>query len=78
MNQVSCNLFKTAQLEDNFNSQNTKAMDSWPSEGIICFIYHVKSFLRMDFHFYDWSIKRQELGGAKVSLEITNRDFGSA
>ena len=55
-----------------------KAMDSWPSEGIICFIYHVKSFLRMDYHFYDWSIKRQELGGAKVSLEITNRDFGSA
>ena len=44
MNQVSSNLFETAQIENNFNSQNTKAMDSWPSEGIICFIYHVKFF----------------------------------
>ena len=64
MNQVSCNLFKTAQLEDNFNSQNTKAMDSWPSEGIIWLIYHVKSFLRMDYQFYDSSIKRRDLEGA--------------
>ena len=53
MNQVYSNLFKTAQLENNYNCQNTKAMESWPRFGIICFIYHVKSFLRMDYHFYD-------------------------
>ena len=28
MNQVYSNLFKTAQLENNYNSQNTKAMES--------------------------------------------------
>ena len=65
MNQVYSNLFKRAQLENNYNSQNTKAMESWPRFGIICFIYHVKSFLRIDYHFFDCSIKRRELGGAK-------------
>ena len=70
MNQVSSNLFETAQIENNFNSQNTKAMDSWPSEGIICFIYHVKFFLRMNYHFYDGSIKRRDLGGAKNIIKL--------
>ena len=68
MNQVSSYLFEATQLENNFNSKKDNGCMTngcMTSEGIICFIYHGKSFLRMDYHFYDWSIKRRELADAK-------------